>query len=114
MSQNLRPRRSTRPSTDDACYFKYNYESVQLKCDDIQRDIDDLDIQLRKEAKALQRRFRKETLEAEDRIKALHRGMVEEIQGMEEEFQSDREALRKQLDTFKDHLKEQGLVNLDA
>ncbi len=52
----------------DAHHFKYDYESVQRKCNDIQRDIDDLDIALRREAKELQRRFGKEAQEAEDRF----------------------------------------------
>lgn len=116
VSQNLRPRRSIGSSTEEAYYFKNNYESVQLKCDDLQADIDDLDIQLRRELKSLQRRFRKETLKAKDRFKTNQRGLYKEIMtavhDVNKKAQSDKEALLKQLDMFKDVLKEGGLIDV--
>ena len=118
VSQNGRPRRSTRSSAGDAHYFKYNYESVQQECDSLRRGIDDLDVQLRREVKGLQRRFRKKAQEAGDCIREQHRSMVEKVQAevraLEGKFQSDTEALQVQLDVFMVDLKNEGLVNLDA
>ena len=95
-----------------------NYDSVQLKCDDLQSDIDDLDIQFRKEVKLLRRRIRKETLEAEERFRNEQRSITDAVQSMvcdmQAGFQLKSEALRKQFETFKVVLKEGGLVNLDA
>ncbi|KAF6238795.1 hypothetical protein HO173_003302 [Letharia columbiana] len=103
---------------EDAQIFEYDYGSVQRKCTDLERDIDDLDIQLRREAKALQRRFRKEAQEAEDWFKKHYRDIAEkfqpEVHDLEDKLQSTTEALQQQLDTFKVDLRDAGLVNLDA
>ena len=65
--------------------------------------------------RALQRRFRNETLEAEARFKTSQRDLCEEVvasfQDVEKRFESEKEALRKQLDAFKDVLKEGGLID---
>ena len=116
VSQNLRPRRPTVSSTEDAHCYRYDYHSVQRKCNDIQHDIDDLDIQLRRGVKDLQRRFEREVQELENELRAKYRSMAEKVQvgvdDLKNNFQSDSKALQDQLDMFKVDLKDAGLVDL--
>lgn len=118
VSQNLRRRPSTNSSLQDVTYFQLNYGSAQSRYEDLEREIDELDIQFGRELKKLQRHFKHEMIKAQDRYKEENRNMLHNVEievcDMEKRLQSGREALKEELGHFKAILEKAGLVDCDA
>lgn len=115
MSQSLRPRRPTKSSTEESRLFQYEFDSVQRKCKEVQRDVDNLEVQLQREVKELRSNVRIEVKAAEDWFKQRQCDIAEQFEAnvhdLSEKFQLDHTALQKQWDDFKVDLENAGLVN---
>lgn len=83
--------------------------SIQRKRNEVQRDINNLELQLRREVKKLRRKVRNDVKAAEDCNIAEE--FEADVHNLWDKSQLSQKALQEQVDTFKADLKHAGLMD---